>query len=205
MIEPRSNEPSDREVLASSLDDPRAFSVLFERHFGDIWRFLDRRVERIDAEDLAVETFVVALNRRGSFDSELGDVRPWLFGIASNLLRNHRRSELRRLEALTRLGSSDRLISVLDNETDQQVDAAGMAVTAARALAQLDHDSRDLVTLIAGTDLSLDEVATALGISTGALRTRLWRARRKLQDLMGINASLPITDPTTSRPGGDKR
>src|ERR1019366_4644057 len=111
MIEPRSNEPSDREVLASSLDDPRAFSVLFERHFGDIWRFLDRR---------------------GSFDSELGDVRPWLFGIASNLLRNHRRSELRRLEALTRLGSSDRLISVLDNETDQQVDAAGMAVTAAR-------------------------------------------------------------------------
>jgi RNA polymerase sigma-70 factor (ECF subfamily) len=205
MIEPRPNEPSDREVLASSLDDPRAFSVLFERHFGDIWRFLDRRVERIDAEDLAVETFVVALNRRDSFDSELGDVRPWLFGIASNLLRNHRRSELRRLEALTRLGSSDRLISVLDNETDQQVDAAGMAVTAARALAQLDHDSRDLVTLIAGTDLTLDEVATALGISTGALRTRLWRARRKLQDLMGINVSLSTQDPTTSRAGEDKR
>jgi RNA polymerase sigma-70 factor (ECF subfamily) len=80
-----------------------------------------------------------------------------------------------------------------------------MAVTAARALAQLDHDSRDLVTLIAGTDLTLDEVATALGISTGALRTRLWRARRKLQDLMGINVSLSTQDPTTSRAGEDKR
>lgn len=204
MIEPNSR-PTDRELLVSSLDDPAAFSLLFDRHFADIWRFLERRVERADAEDLAVETFLVALNRRASFDSELGDVRPWLFGIASNLLRNHRRSELRRLDALSRLGSSDRPISALDDEAIQQVDAAGVTEIAARALAKLDDDARDLVILVAGTDLSLNQVAAALGISTGALRTRLWRAWRQLQGLMGINASLSTEDSTTSQPEGEDR
>jgi RNA polymerase sigma-70 factor (ECF subfamily) len=204
MIEPNSR-PTDRELLVSSLDNPTAFSGLFDRYFADIWRFLERRVERADAEDLAVETFLVALNRRASFDSELGDVRPWLFGIASNLLRNHRRSELRRLDALSRLGSSDRPISALDDEAMQQVDAAGVAEIAARALAKLDDDARDLVILVAGTDLSLNQVAAALGISTGALRTRLWRARRQLQGLMGISASLSTEDSTTSQPEGEDR
>ncbi len=205
MIKPSPSEPTDREVLAASLDDPRAFSLLFERHFRDIWRFLDRRLEHTDAEDLAVETFEVALKRRNTFDGELGDVRPWLFGIASNLLRNHRRSELRRLEAFSRLVSTDRSIPVLDDEADQQVAAAQVAALAAGALAQLDNDARDLVILVAGTDLSLDEVGAALGISAGALRTRLWRARRQLQELMGIDAFMPTPDPTNSRPGEDER
>ena len=55
------------------------------------------------AEDLASETFVVAFARRSSYDQSRDDARPWLYGIAVNLLREHRRAEERRLRAYLRV------------------------------------------------------------------------------------------------------
>ena len=90
---------SDAELIQSSLVDGSAFAVIFDRHFRVISRFLRGRVGRQLAEDLASETFVVAFGRRHSYDRSRDDARPWLYGIAVNLLREHRRAEERRLRA----------------------------------------------------------------------------------------------------------
>ena len=96
MIEATEPEPSDRDVLRSSLKDPATFGIVFDRHFRSVYRFLERQVGATAAEDLAAETFTVAFAQRRTFDARRRDVRPWLFGIAINLLRNHRRAEVAR-------------------------------------------------------------------------------------------------------------
>lgn len=82
---------SDADLIESSLVDVGAFAAIFDRHFRAIFRFLRGRVGEHLAEDLASETFVVAFKCRQSYDLSRQDARPWLFGIAVNLLREHRR------------------------------------------------------------------------------------------------------------------
>ena len=94
---------SDAELIESSLVDARAFAVIFDRHFRAIFRFLRGRVGGQLAEDLVSETFVVAFGRRDSYDLSREDARPWLYGIAVNLLREYRRAEERRLRAYSRV------------------------------------------------------------------------------------------------------
>ena len=94
---------SDADLIQSSLVDARAFASIFDRHFRAIFRFLRGRVGGQLAEDLASETFVVAFARRSSYDRSRDDARPWLYGIAVNLLREHRRAEERRLRAYVRV------------------------------------------------------------------------------------------------------
>jgi len=80
-----------------------SFEELFELHFDAIYGYLARRVGPDLARDLASETFTRAFAGRGRYDPRQGEVRPWLFGIASNLLRRHYRDEERRLRAFARL------------------------------------------------------------------------------------------------------
>jgi RNA polymerase sigma-70 factor (ECF subfamily) len=76
------------------------FAALYDQHFPDIYRYVAGRLGRDVADDIAADTFVVALRRRQSFDAERGGVRPWLFGIATKLVAQHRRQETRRYRAL---------------------------------------------------------------------------------------------------------
>jgi DNA-directed RNA polymerase specialized sigma24 family protein len=91
--------PSDAELIAASLTDPRVFAGLFDRHYAAVAGFLRRRLELSLADDLAAETFLQAFDMRNPYDVSRADARPWLFGIASHLLSHHRRSEERRLRA----------------------------------------------------------------------------------------------------------
>src|SRR5205823_4455183 len=84
---------TDAEVIASSDSDPSEFGVLFHRHFLAIHRYLHRRVGPDLADDLASETFVIAFRNRAKYDTSHDDARPWLFGVATNLVRSHRRTE----------------------------------------------------------------------------------------------------------------
>src|SRR5688572_392037 len=96
---PDPEEPTDAELIARSIDDPRAFMPLVERHQRVLFGYLARRVGRDIAEDVTSETFTRAFAQRARFDLTRDDARPWLFGIATNLLRNHARSEVRQLRA----------------------------------------------------------------------------------------------------------
>ncbi|MFB9832851.1 RNA polymerase sigma factor [Actinoallomurus acaciae] len=80
-----------------------AFAALYDQHFHDIYRYVAGRLGRHVADDIAADTFLIALRRRESFDASRGDVRPWLFGIATRLVAEHRRKETRHYRALGRL------------------------------------------------------------------------------------------------------
>jgi RNA polymerase sigma-70 factor (ECF subfamily) len=101
---------SDAEAIAASLTAPSAFSAVFERHFDVIHRFLRARVGAALAEELATETFVRAFSARDRYDLAYADARPWLFAIATNLVRGQHRAEARRLAAYARGGRRRRTV-----------------------------------------------------------------------------------------------
>jgi len=82
-----STDPSDASVIAGSLQRPEQFAAIFDRHFDSVHAYLARRIGASLADDLASQTFVVAFERRESFRATVDSARPWLFGIATNLMR----------------------------------------------------------------------------------------------------------------------
>lgn len=151
------------------------FGEVFDAHFDAVHGYLRRRVGDA-AEDLAAETFTRAFAAYPAFDSARGDVRPWLLGIATNLVQGHRRAEARRLRAYAReAGTTPPPPSALD--VSARLDAAGEARRAAEAIARLAPRDRDALLLVAWADLTYEEAATALGVPVGTVRSRLNRAR----------------------------
>jgi RNA polymerase sigma factor (sigma-70 family) len=171
----------DSEVIGSSLRDPNAFAELFHRHSGEIGRYVTRRVGPVTAEDIVAETFLVAFRRRVSYDGSHKDSRPWLYGIATNVIRRHRRDEVRALRALARTGGDPVLAEPVADQVAGQVAASEISRALAPALARLDAAQRDVLLLVAWADLTLDQVADVLGIPRGTARSRLNRARTKIR------------------------
>jgi RNA polymerase sigma-70 factor (ECF subfamily) len=172
---------SDAELIATSLDDPQAFSAVFERHVDAIHRWLIRRVGPDLAEDLTAETFTRAFDRRDRFDGSYEDARPWLFGIASNLIHDHRRAELRRLRALARVRNQNAGDEDFATAAVARLDASVSGPAVAAALAALRPQEREVLLLLAWADLSYEEIAQATSLPLGTVRSRLSRARRKLR------------------------
>lgn len=160
-------------VIKRSLAAPDAFSRIFDRHFDAIYAYLARRIGRGRAEDLAASTFTVAFERRARFRTDTASARPWLLGIATNLLRNEWRAEKRGANLLTRLSGG---LAAAHGGTGESAEPLG------RLLAQLDPDQLDVLLLYAWEELSYEEIAAALGIPVGTVRSRLSRARAHLRD-----------------------
>ena len=147
------------------------------------------------ADDLAAETFLVAFRRRHRFDPARGAARPWLFGIATNLVAQHRRAESRWYAALARAGA-DPLIAPSASAGDEDRIADRVAAFQARpalaaVLARLPDRDRDVLLLVAVGGLSYAEVAFALGIPEGTVGSRLNRARRKIIAALSGRPNLP--------------
>ena len=183
--------PTDAELMRRSATDPQLFVGIFERHFAAIHRYLNRRVGPVLADDLAAQTFTEAFARRACYDANWPVALPWLYGIASNLLRRHHRTERRQLRAYSRLGVdpiADDLSPLLD-----RIDAQVSGPRLAEALAKLNARDRDVLLLFAWADLSYREIAFALDIPTGTVRSRLHRARRAMRERLGLPfTELPI-------------
>jgi len=132
------------------------------------------------------ETFRIAFERRASYDTTRPVARPWLYGIATNLVARHRRTEARRWRALARLGPSD---TNADNGTDRVDDAVAAATLLPdiiSAIQRLPVTDRDALLLHVWEHLTYDEVAAALGIPVGTVRSRINRARTKLRELTAV-------------------
>jgi RNA polymerase sigma factor (sigma-70 family) len=104
-------------------------------------------------------------------------VRPWLYGIATNLLRRHVRVEERRCRSLARAAAADRPPTA-GGEAEDRLDAQALRRPLAAALATLNRGDRDVLLLTAWADLTYAEIATVLDIPIGTVRSRLNRARR---------------------------
>jgi RNA polymerase sigma factor (sigma-70 family) len=165
---------SDVDCLARSLSEPRAFEPIFDRHFRAVHTYLHRRAGRDLADDLAAETFALAFEGRASCRGT-GSALPWLYGIATNLLRRRWRAERRQLLAYGR-GGVDRWVAYED-EADARVDGAVVGARLASALAAMRPRERDVLLLYALADLSYEEIAFALDVPVGTVRTWLHRAR----------------------------
>ena len=174
------------------------FEHCFEVNFVVVHRFIARRVGAALADDLAAETFATAFRRRHSFDPRLGSSRAWLLGIANNLVRGHWRAEQRMLALNSRLEAEPASIG-RDAGPEAQMTASGLAPLVARALASLPAEQRDVLLLHAWGGLPDEEVAVALGLPAGTVRSRLWRARSALRSqLLGTGANLNPPEPCAS-------
>lgn len=185
-------ERPDSELIAGSRAEPSMFAEIFDRHHAELYRYLRRRVGAGLAADLAAETFVTAFARRSAYRAQSLDARPWLYGIAHNLLRNHLRQEHRQLAAYARHGAdplADAGALAEFSLADARADAAAISARLAQILARMRGGDRDVLLLFAWGDLSYAEVAQALDIPVGTVRSRLNRARRELRVLVE-NASL---------------
>jgi RNA polymerase sigma-70 factor (ECF subfamily) len=165
-----------------SLVEGEAFEAAFRANFQYVHRFLARRVGSGLADDLAAETFAIAFRRRDSFDASLGEVRAWLFGITSNLLRAHWREEQHLLALEARIVGEP---GPPTTENDDDALARWIAPRLARALGLLSQDQRDVLLLHAWAELSSEEIATIMGVPAGTIRSRLSRARAELRDYLG--------------------
>src|SRR4029450_9037591 len=93
---------ADAALIERSLREPERFTELFDRYYGEIHGYVARRLGHSLAEDVASGTFLVGFDRRRRYDVAYPSARPWLYGIASNLVARHRRAEVRRYRALAR-------------------------------------------------------------------------------------------------------
>lgn len=163
------------------LTDPAVFGGLFDRHGRDVYRYLARRVGSA-ADDLLSETFTIALERRHTYDRERSVVRAWLFGIATNLLRKHVAQEVHALRLTARAaGAHNGHVASPDCAVADRVDASVVARNLAGALAEMPVGDRDVLLLISWGELSPGEVATALDIPVGTVRSRMHRIRKALR------------------------
>ena len=161
---------TDAQAIDASLADPEVFAVLFDRHFDAVHGYAQRRVGRDLADEIAAETFTRAFDRRRRYDRSREDARPWLLGISANLLRHHWRSERRRLDAYSR------------SAWREQGELSGpIAAELAAALKAMPRRQREPLLLFAWGDLSYEEIAAALGLPLGTVRSRISRARRRLR------------------------
>ena len=189
---PFASEETDAAIMARMHADPGLFGIVFDRYYLDIHGYVTRRLGRELADDLAAQTFLVAFDRWEHYDARADWARPWLFGIASNLIAGHRRAEARRYRALSR---ADRAFAeVAEGHADQvavRLDAQAVRGRLARALGDIAPRDREVLLLVAWADLTCEEAARALGIPPGTARSRLHRARKRLQVALGG------ADPTT--------
>jgi RNA polymerase sigma factor (sigma-70 family) len=176
-------DESDAAVIAASLDSPAQFGAIFDRHATVLHRYLVRRVGPDEAESMMGEVFRIAFEKRATYDLERSTARPWLYGIATNLLAKHRRKEARRLHAVARLAAHRLPPLDLADHVSGTVDAADLWPRVADAVTELPTPERDALVLHVWEGLSYEQVAEALGVPVGTVRSRLNRARRRLREL----------------------
>lgn len=178
--------------------DAQAFGCLFERHGSAVYAYCFRRTADADrAADLTSVTFLEAWRRR-NVAVDGGKVLPWLFGVATNVLRNDRRALRRYRAALGRLHTAKVEQDFTDDLT-HRLDANARMREALRVLKRLSKGERDVFVLVEWQGLSPEDAADGLGISAAAARTRLSRARRRLAHLASRDSeSATMTDGVRS-------
>ena len=188
---------TDAQAIGASLTgDAAAFVEVFDRHYAFLHRFISARAGWGIAEDLTSEVFLVAYRRRSAYDQAIDDARPWLLGIALNVLRRHARGR----------HGLERLIGRLRPETpadttgdlDTRLDARAEARRLNAALDALRAQERDAFLLMAWGELTYEQIAETLGVPVGTVRSRISRARSRLQDRLGGHEPATDTAPEAS-------
>jgi RNA polymerase sigma factor (sigma-70 family) len=175
--------PADSVLWSRSrAGDADAFGLLFERHAKAIYNYCFRRIgDWAAAEDLLSIVFLEAWRRR-SKKLPPDKVLPWLYGIATNVIRNRRRSERRFAAALRRVPEAPPDPGFADL-AEERIHDEGRIRRALALVSRLPTREQEVFVLCIWTDLSYEEAAVALGVPLGTIRSRLSRARQRLREL----------------------
>lgn len=170
---------------AAAVDgDAEGFGVVFDRHLDRVYGHAFRLAgSRYDAEDLTAGAFLELWRRRRQVRMVDGSVLPWLLVTVSNLARNRARGLRRYRRLLASLPRSEASHPAADEVIDQQ-SAADSAKRLQQAMGQLSASQAALVSLVAFEGYTPAQAAGLLGITPAAARTRLHRARRRLDAAM---------------------
>ena len=170
----------DGAIIRASIRDGAAFGEVFERHHDTVARYARSRVGAAAGEEIAARTFLIAFEKRHRFDVTAPSARPWLLGIATNLIRHHVRDERIHLAALGRLPLI--LFEPDPNDDPARLDAFRLREVLRDGLLGLSSGDRDAFLLNVLGDLTYEEVAAGLGIPVGTVRSRIHRARKVLRE-----------------------
>lgn len=193
---------SDTSIIQRSRADPAVFAELYDRYAVTIHRYAARRIGDA-ADDVMSETFLVAFERRGDFDPDAESALPWLYGIASTLIRKHARLEAQAWRSIQAGAGIEQTLDEL-TDADARLDARVQSRAIAGAMRRMPAGDREVLLLFAWQDLAYHEIAAALRIPVGTVRSRLNRARRRLREALERAAPSPASaaDIPDSRPPG---
>jgi RNA polymerase sigma factor (sigma-70 family) len=171
----------DAELLENiASGDLSSLGLLFDRYALDVRRFLSRLgVTAGDVDDLAQATFLIVMDAASSFRGD-GAARAWLFGLAANVVRRHRRSMARMAAHLAAWAREPRE-GERPPPPSESLDTHERSVRAAHALARLSPKKREVFVMVTMEGLTAETAADALGIPVGTVWTRLHHARRELR------------------------
>jgi RNA polymerase sigma-70 factor (ECF subfamily) len=192
----------DGQVILRSIDEPEVFEVIFDRHFDAIHGYLARRGGKHVGEVVASETFCAAFDQRDRFDVKRGDARPWLYGIATNLLHRHWRTEGRRRRVDERF-RRDRSIEQVPAQPHDRLQASQLDRELRVAVDELNNADRDVLLLYAWSGLSYLEIADALDIPVGTVQSRLNRARARVRHRLRPDANTQVRTSSTFKENTD--
>ncbi|HEV2371636.1 MAG TPA: RNA polymerase sigma factor [Streptosporangiaceae bacterium] len=178
--------PSDAAIIERSVAVSECFAEIFDRHAEGIYRYAARRLGRQAAADVVSEVFLVAFRNRRRYDTGRDDARPWLYGIATNVISQYQRTQRRHARVLATVPGLPATDVVADEVVDR-VTAAQLRPRIMRVLDELPDRDRELVLLVAWAELSYEQAAQALGIPLGTVRSRLHRIRVKLRRAAGLD------------------
>jgi RNA polymerase sigma factor (sigma-70 family) len=187
-------DPSDSDLITASLDQPDLFATVFERHYEAVFGFAGAAVGVDQAADIASEAFLRAFQLRHRYDARYRSARPWLFGITANLIADHYRRLARQHRAYRRLAGQIELLDQFEEQADSRSDAVVLAPMIEEALRSLRPEELSVVCLFVFEDFSYVEIAQALAIPEGTVRSRLSRARARLRNQLGTFGEVELGD-----------
>jgi RNA polymerase sigma-70 factor (ECF subfamily) len=176
---------SDRVLWQQAREgDDAAFGVLFERHARPIYNYCFRRTgDWALAEDLTSTTFLLAWRGQGHAPLRAESALPLLYGIATNVLRNDRRSAKRRRAAFARLPLERPEEPDFAEESPTRLDDQAAMRELLLLFTRLPRREQDVIALCEWSGLSYEDAAVALDVPIGTVRSRLARGRRRLREL----------------------
>jgi len=170
---------TDGDLFRRSIETPEVFEEVFVRHAAPVWNYVRRRIGSDFAEEVVADAFLIAFERRESFDTSYESARPWLLGIATNLIRHRLRDERAHLAAVGKLSEPP---PVDEFDDMSRFDAQRIRPLLVDALMSLSNDDRETFLLVALGELTYSEAALALGVPVGTIRSRMHRIRRVLRE-----------------------
>jgi RNA polymerase sigma factor (sigma-70 family) len=176
-------EPTDAVLWQRAAEgEANAFGTIFERHASAVYNYCFRRTgDWAQAEELTAIVFLEAWRRRAQIELARDAALPWLLGVATNVIRNLRRSQRRHRAALERLPREP--VADFAPDVDERLDDERQMRAALRALQKLPRADQDVLALCVWEELTYEQAALALGVPVGTVRSRLSRARARLREL----------------------